>query len=86
MLNNKMKFQKQSVKYWIYHKTNSTTGLKMYKFFSNCMIFDKRTIYRKHMKFVWGKAYDKMISVKVDTERLHIILLAYAVYYGTPGK
>ncbi len=61
-------------------------NLKMYKYFSNCMIFDKRTAYRKHMKFFWGKTYDKMISVKVNTERLHIILLAYAVYYGAPEK
>mmetsp|Transcript_4112 Transcript_4112/g.3575 ORF Transcript_4112/g.3575 Transcript_4112/m.3575 type:complete len:139 (+) Transcript_4112:1413-1829(+) len=57
-----------------------------YKYFSNCMIFDKRTIYRKHMKFFWEKSYDKMISVKVNSERLHVLLLAYAVYYGAPGK
>ena len=57
-----------------------------YKYFSNCMIFDKRTIYRKHMKFFWEKQYDKMISVKVNSERLHVLLLAYAVYYGAPGK
>ena len=55
-----------------------------YKYFSNCMIFDKRTIYRKHMKFFWEKKYDKMISVKVNSERLHVLLLAYAVYYGSP--
>mmetsp|Transcript_31713 Transcript_31713/g.51312 ORF Transcript_31713/g.51312 Transcript_31713/m.51312 type:complete len:138 (-) Transcript_31713:192-605(-) len=53
-----------------------------YKYFSNCIIFDKRTIYRKHMKFFWEKGFDKMISVKVNSERLHILLLAYAVYYG----
>ena len=57
-------------------------GLKNYKFFSNCMIFDKRTIYRKHMKFFWEKDFDKMISVKVNSERLHCLLLAYAIYYG----
>merc|ERR550525_1954947 len=53
-----------------------------YKYFSNCMIFDKRTVYRKHMKFTWEKKYDKMISVKVNSERLHVILLAYAIWYG----
>ena len=53
-----------------------------YKYFSNCMIFDKRTVYRKHMKFIWEKKYDRMISVKVNSETLHVILLAYAIWYG----
>ena len=53
-----------------------------YKYFSNCMIFDKRTVYRKHMKFTWEKKYDRMISVKVNSETLHVILLAYAIWYG----
>eukprot|EP01083_Nonionella_stella_P025060 69041_1 len=53
-----------------------------YKYWTNCMIFDKRSIYRKHMKFFWEKTYDRMISVKVNTERLHIILIAHCVYYG----
>ena len=55
---------------------------KDYKYWSNCLIFDIKTVYRKHMKFYWEKAYDKMITIKVNTERLHVVLIAFAVYYG----
>ena len=57
-------------------------GKENYKYWSNCLIFDIKTVYRKHMKFYWEKTYDKMITVKVNTERLHVVLLAFAVYYG----
>mmetsp|Transcript_72343 Transcript_72343/g.115346 ORF Transcript_72343/g.115346 Transcript_72343/m.115346 type:complete len:146 (+) Transcript_72343:171-608(+) len=58
------------------------SNMANYKYWSNCLIFDKRTVYRKHMKFFWEKSFDKMISIKVNSERLHVLLLAYCVYYG----
>mmetsp|Transcript_78755 Transcript_78755/g.96309 ORF Transcript_78755/g.96309 Transcript_78755/m.96309 type:complete len:119 (-) Transcript_78755:440-796(-) len=50
-----------------------------YKYVTDVIILPKGSGYKKNTAFWWQPKTDKAITVKVDTEQLHCLLVAYCV-------
>mmetsp|Transcript_74758 Transcript_74758/g.118959 ORF Transcript_74758/g.118959 Transcript_74758/m.118959 type:complete len:116 (-) Transcript_74758:2-349(-) len=50
-----------------------------YKYVTDVVILPKGSGYKKNTAFWWQPKTDKAITVKVDTEHLHCLLVAYCV-------
>ena len=50
-----------------------------YKYITDVIILPRGSGYKKNTAFWWQPKTDKAITVKVDTEHLHCLLVAYCV-------
>ncbi len=50
-----------------------------YKYVTDVVILPRGSGYKKNTAFWWQPKTDKVITVKVDTEHLHCLLVAYCI-------
>ena len=77
-------FQSKYINQWV-EKINDTaqsllkTQVKNHKFITDCILLPRGSGYVKKNAFWWQPKTDKAITVKVDTDNLHCLVVCYCI-------